>query len=145
MYLIQGHAIAKQVQQRSLLILIAAFGSLALSAIVLNLFPLQDYHAFYPHCPWHSITGTHCPGCGTVRGLNLMMHGDLLGLWRNNPLAMMLSPILVYASFNLFTESVWGYRLPRIHVPRWPLVLVIVIVSYWVVRNFCGALAPEPV
>ncbi|MEW5722540.1 MAG: DUF2752 domain-containing protein, partial [Thermodesulfobacteriota bacterium] len=34
--------------------------------------------ALYPPCPFHALTGLYCPGCGTLRGLNQLLHGHLL-------------------------------------------------------------------
>ena len=145
MQFIHGYEVEFQVQLRSLVLLLLATCAASAAMAFMIVFPLESYHHLYPHCPWHTLTGTHCPGCGTLRGITAVLQGDLLGMARNNPLAMLLSPLLFYAGFNLFSESVFGYRLPRIYVPKWQYLLVALIIIYWIARNFCPVLAPEPV
>lgn len=140
---IHGHEIDYRVQYRSLMLLLLAMCAASAAAVFMMLFPLESYHHIYPHCPWHALTGTHCPGCGTLRGIAAILQGDLLGMTRNNPLAVVLSPLLLYAGFNLVSESIFGYRLPCIYIPKWQYLLVIVIIGYWIARNFCGLLAPD--
>ncbi len=145
MYVVDGYAVGPLVQNRSRIILLAAIGMFFSAVLILGLFPIHSHSHVYPHCPWHAITGTHCPGCGTLRGISLILQGDLLGLLKNNPMAMLLSPLLFYASMNLVTESTWGYRLPRLYISKWQFLLVGLIICYWIARNFWPVLAPNPI
>lgn len=145
MYIIQGYEIDHQVKYRSLFLLILAMCAAFAGTLFIILVPLDSYYHIYPHCPWHSITGTHCPGCGTLRGISAVLQGDLLGLLKNNPLAMLLSPLLLYAGFNLVSESLFGYRIPRVYLPKWQFFLTGLIICYWIARNFWPLLAPDPV
>ena len=145
MHVIHGHEIEFRVQYRSLILLLLAACAASAAAAFMTLFPLESYHHIYPHCPWHTLTGTHCPGCGTLRGIAAILQGDLFGMARSNPLAMVLSPLLFYAGFNLVSESLFGYRLPRLYIPKWQYLLVVVVIGYWIARNFYPFLAPDPV
>ena len=49
-----------------------------------------------PHCPFHQLTGLHCPGCGTLRCLHRLTHGDLLSACRFNLLVVMVVPFMIY-------------------------------------------------
>jgi len=40
-----------------------------------------------PACPWHVMTGWPCPGCGTTRAIVHLLHADVPGAMRFNPLA----------------------------------------------------------
>lgn len=40
---------------------------------------------FYPRCPSKLVTGYDCPGCGSLRGLHALLHGDFAAAWNFNP------------------------------------------------------------
>jgi len=40
-----------------------------------------------PACPFHAWAGWPCPGCGTTRAVSRLLHADLWGAVRFNPLA----------------------------------------------------------
>lgn len=46
----------------------------------------------YPVCLFHALTGLHCPGCGTGRGLRLILSGHILQGLRQNPLLGLVIP-----------------------------------------------------
>ena len=39
----------------------------------------------YPVCPFLGLTGYHCPGCGTLRALHQLLHGNVIGALGYNP------------------------------------------------------------
>ena len=51
---------------------------------------------WFPRCPSNLITGYHCPGCGTLRALHALLHGDLAGAFSFNLAAVLTLPLLVY-------------------------------------------------
>jgi hypothetical protein len=48
-----------------------------------------------PACPIHALTGLLCPGCGGTRAVLALLHGDLIGAWRENALLVVLLPGLL--------------------------------------------------
>ena len=40
-----------------------------------------------PACPWHTVTGFACPGCGSTRAILRLLEGDLAAGLAFNPLA----------------------------------------------------------
>ena len=40
----------------------------------------------YPTCPWLALTGTFCPGCGTLRATHALSEGHLVEALQRNPL-----------------------------------------------------------
>ncbi|KIH97325.1 hypothetical protein LP52_19650 [Streptomonospora alba] len=102
----------------------------------------------YPTCPWLLMTGTWCPGCGTMRAIHALTELDLLGALQMNPAAMALAPFVAYGYFR------WLYRSLRPPPPRttpkkavrpvWLYLFLGALVAYWVVRNlpFGQVLAP---
>lgn len=90
----------------------------------------------YPVCPFLSLTGCYCPGCGTLRALYQLLHADVVGAIGYNPLAVLSLPFIIY-SFT--TSALRSVRVPApgpafIH-PQWIRMLLAGIVVFWVLRN----------
>lgn len=70
-------------------------GLVAAAAVLgaLFLFNPAVSHLF-PACPFYWATGWHCPGCGTLRAAHLLLHGDVPGALRMNPLTVLSLPLL---------------------------------------------------
>ena len=115
---------------------------LSLSLVYLLLqFPLKSFH--YPKCIWYDITGTYCPGCGTIRGISEILNGHILGLYYQNKLAYLLSPVLLYTYVNLFSKSIFSFQLPIIKLNQKETYLfLLIIILYWFCRNFINCLSP---
>jgi Protein of unknown function (DUF2752) len=90
----------------------------------------------YPKCPFHTLTGLHCPGCGTVRALHQLLHGNVLAAMRFNPLAVVLLPPVAYGMLSIGLQFVGLKPLPSKFIPAfWIWTLLAVILLYWVLRN----------
>jgi Protein of unknown function (DUF2752) len=98
----------------------------------------------YPTCPWLYLTGTYCPGCGSLRMFHALANGEFVTAFGFNPLAFATLPVFA------FSWVAWTLRAARRRPRRWlphPAVLwgfAAVFVVFWVVRNlpFGQALAP---
>ena len=64
--------------------------------------PSQPGH--YPVCPLYRHTGLFCPGCGGLRGLHRLTHGDLPGALQAN------APVVLGC---LLAAVLWGRWLLR--------------------------------
>ena len=58
---------------------------------------LRDPHrgGSWGFCPWLTLTGTYCPGCGGLRAVNDLSHGDLAGAASSNLLLVGALPLVV--------------------------------------------------
>lgn len=103
--------------------------------IVLWFFNPADCGLF-PSCPFHSLTGLKCPGCGTLRALHQIIHGNISAGFLLNPLMFVCLPLLFWFVANHFSTLVRGRALPGFNTRAWVCggVLAVVMV-YWVVRN----------
>jgi hypothetical protein len=70
---------------KPLLLLLLACLSGALVLFVFD--PSQS--SFYPRCWFHQATGLWCPGCGTLRALHHLLHGQLLAALHSNALLVL--------------------------------------------------------
>jgi hypothetical protein len=90
----------------------------------------------FPPCPVHYLTGWYCPGCGSLRALHALLHGDLLQAWAMNPLTVMLLPFLTYGLISEVLLRTRGLRLPEPALSAGHIrALFAVIVLFGVVRN----------
>ena len=114
------------------------FGTLAIVAagtIALDVFDPAT-SGLFPPCPLRYLTGWYCPGCGSLRALHQLLHGNLSAAWALNPLTVILLPFLAYgmASYGLF--EIHGKHLPRLFLPAvWIRALCAVIILFGVARN----------
>lgn len=109
---------------------------LAGAAAVLYLFRPEDLPI--PRCPFLSLTGYQCPGCGSLRGTHALLHGD----WRSAiDLNLMLIPAILAILWltvlgGLRSRVAWAERLYRHSTSAVACrSLVVVIILWWLLRN----------
>lgn len=98
--------------------------------------PNQPGH--YPTCPFLALTGMYCPGCGSLRAIHDLAHGDPSDAMARNPLAVVAVAGLLVA-YAAWTRRLWRGE-PRSWVaPPWLLYLMLAgVVAFWVLRNVPG-------
>src|SRR6201997_5865020 len=71
-------------------------------------------HGPLPVCPTKALLGIDCPGCGSMRMLYSLMHGDLLAAVKFNALAL-VALVLLVVTFATWTygravgRRMWGW------------------------------------
>lgn len=91
---------------------------------------------FYAPCPFHVLTGLYCPGCGSLRALHHLLHGDLAVAFRLNPLTVLSLPFLGYSFLSYAMIGIRRQSLPTVFVPAifiW--IYLAVVLLFWVIRN----------
>jgi hypothetical protein len=79
---------------------------------------------FFPPCLFHALTGLNCPGCGSTRALHHLLHGDIGGALRLNPMLFALPPfVLASRSRRFITSTVVGWTAAAM------------LLAWWIVRN----------
>jgi len=112
--------------------LVAAMGA---GAILFFVDPSTS-HGIYPVCALHEMTGLLCPGCGTLRAMHQLSHGNFAAAWRFNPLAVMLLPVGCWLALREFIWLATGRRLPGIVTrPLFGWLLVAALVAFGILRN----------
>src|SRR5450759_261930 len=92
----------------------------------------------YPTCPFLAITGWYCPGCGALRAVHALAHGDLVTALARNPFAVVALGYVVVA-WVLWLERTARGRPVRWLAPPWVLYGVLgAILMFWVLRNVPG-------
>jgi hypothetical protein len=111
---------------------LAAF---AAGVVTLRIFDPATSRIF-PPCPLRYLTGWYCPGCGSLRAMHQLLHGNVGAAWAMNPLTVVLLPFLIYglASFALF--EIRGEGLPQPFLRgSWIRALCAAIILFGIARN----------
>jgi len=80
---------------------------------------------FYPPCPFYALTGLYCPGCGSLRAVHEVLHGNVGGALKLNPLLVLSIPLLCL----LIVFQKWRYH------PSVSWVALFALLAYWILRN----------
>jgi hypothetical protein len=120
-----------------------AFGLLAVAAlllvgVVLFLFdPLR--HNFYPACVFHKLTGLNCPGCGGLRALHHLTHGDILTAFHCHPLFIALLPFILLAAIRWLLRGPQAFERNTVFFrPAILWTLLAVTLLFTILRNLPG-------
>ncbi|MCE5198253.1 DUF2752 domain-containing protein [bacterium] len=110
---------------------------LSLALIYLAIYFIDPQKArWIPACPFYSLTGFYCPGCGLLRSFHQLAHGNLSQALTFNLPAVVSVPLVV-GSIAIDICDLLGFRSHR-----WPVIsnqacwiVAIVIIIYGVARN----------
>jgi Protein of unknown function (DUF2752) len=93
-------------------------------------------HGPLPVCPTKALLGIDCPGCGSLRMLYSLMHGNLVEAARFNALALVAVGLLLWAYVAWTYGRVVGRRIASWQHHRWSAAVTLSLVLAWfVVRN----------
>lgn len=105
--------------------------------------PNQPGH--YPTCPFLMLTGLYCPGCGGLRAVHALAHGDLVAALGLNPFVVVMIPVavLLWGRWAVFSWQGKRYAGKTIH-PAYVWTFLGLMIVFWIVRNvpFGKFLAP---
>ncbi len=118
---------------------LVAGGALAATAYVALVDPNEGGH--YPLCPSKALTGLDCPGCGGLRAVHALCHGQLRTALDQNLLA-----VVVLLPLAVLTWALWVVRirtgrrvLAGRRLAKWgPYALLVLLAVFTVVRNLPG-------
>jgi hypothetical protein len=110
--------------------------ALATAAIVMLDFFDPATSDLFPPCPVHYLTGWYCPGCGSLRALHQLLHGNLNAAGALNPLTLVLLPFLAYGIASYALNEIRGRHLPQLFFSAaWIRALCAVIILFGIARN----------
>lgn len=93
-----------------------------------------DRHGFYPRCGFHALTGYHCPGCGGLRSVHYLTHGQWVQAARSNVLVVGVLPMVLAVAAHRWWRGQGGLRLSEIS-GRWLWWGAIVVLAFGMLRN----------
>jgi hypothetical protein len=105
-------------------------GILVLLLVSLYYFFNPTVSNFFPKCPFHTITGLYCPGCGSQRAIHDLMHLNIFEAINHN--ALMFFTFTFGIGLYLYSKKKF-YDL--IYHPKSPLIIFGIIFLFGVLRN----------
>ena len=114
------------------LVLVGAAGVAYLGAVD----PNEAGH--YPTCPFLELTGLYCPGCGSLRALHALAHGDVGTALARNPLMVASLPLLAFVWLAWVRRAVTGRSREWAAPPSAVWTLLAVVIAFAVLRNLPG-------
>jgi len=89
-----------------------------------------------PVCPTKALLGIDCPGCGSMRMLYSLMHGDFSAALHFNAVGLVALVLLAW-SYGAWTYGrVVGRRITSWHHRGWAAPAVLTVMCIWfVIRN----------
>jgi len=117
------------------LVFVIILAAIALSVLFLyHIDPGQS--SLLPPCLFHKLTGLHCPGCGSIRALHELVHGNITAAIRLNPLAIAALPFLAYA-FISYGVRTWIKKPAARRQAKgfWIWLLLAAVIAFWIARN----------
>ena len=89
-----------------------------------------------PLCPTKALLGVDCPGCGTLRMIYSLLHGDLFAAVKFNAVALVALGFLAVAYGTWTYGRVTGRQIIGWQHHRWAPPIALALVAVWfVVRN----------
>lgn len=90
----------------------------------------------FPLCPTKALLGIDCPGCGALRMMYALLHGDVAVAVQYNALGVVAVALLLWA-FGAWTYGrIVGRRITSWQHYRWSAAIVLALVAVWaVIRN----------
>ena len=109
---------------------------LFLAALVLLHSSNPATSGLFPPCPFLWLTGWYCPGCGSLRALHQLLHGNVRAAFAFNPFAVLTFPFLAYGGATRVVFLLRGRYLPRVFLSGWLIwTLGFAVVLFGILRN----------
>ena len=88
-----------------------------------------------PGCPFRTLTGLDCPGCGGTRALYALTQGDLGLALQHNVVTVVALPLLALAWVLWFAHRLGLRERPAVVSPAVAYGIFATLVTFFVLRN----------
>ena len=93
---------------------------------------------YFPKCPFLSLTGLKCPGCGSQRAIHSILNLDIYAALKHNFLLVPAIPYIVLGAYfdMLNAPTIKQVKLrKRLFGTKAIMIILIIIVVFWIYRN----------
>jgi hypothetical protein len=111
--------------------LISLLAGLFALAGFLYVFDPADCNLF-PPCPFYTITGLYCPGCGSQRALHDILHLDAAGAAANN---LLVIPAILVIIYHILYQLIRPKHQNILYYNSTPRIILGIIIIFWILRN----------
>ena len=112
--------------------------TLVLSCLFALLYPMFEILGLMSmDCPFHSLTGLPCPGCGYTRSIESLMAGELFASFLHNPGWI----VLVFFLGTMITLGIRSliHRKQFVLNRRWMVMFIVLLAGAWVGKFILGS------
>jgi len=113
----------------------AVLGLAGAAGVVLVAAVNPERPGHYPVCPTYALTGIYCPGCGGLRAVHALTHGDLGTALARNPVVVLGLPLAVWAYLAWARRRLLGRPATWYPSARQGWALFAVLAVFTVLRN----------
>lgn len=88
-------------------------------------------------CPFYTLTGLYCPGCGSGRAVQALYHGHVVQAVRYNTLLPVLGlPAFAVLAHEYLRIVFPALKLRPVYISQ-PVVkaVIVIVIGFWVLRN----------
>ncbi|MDH7446851.1 DUF2752 domain-containing protein [Aquimarina sp. 2201CG14-23] len=97
---------------------------------------LNTGNSYFPGCIFHSLTGYHCPGCGSQRAIHDLLNGRILQALQHNFLFIILAMVVVFKGYYYISKKVFNKNITDWTYNKYlTYAILILVISYWILRN----------
>lgn len=115
-------------QKRKLLI-----GSTAVVLLTLLYFFFDARNVPFPRCPFLTLTGLYCPGCGSQRAFSSLLHGAFIQAAQFNLLLFLFLPLLGYVAVKAVLQP--GRQISILYKPVFVNAVLVLVILFALLRN----------
>lgn len=91
---------------------------------------------FYPPCFFYLVTKCYCPGCGSLRALHQLLHGNVMEALQLNLLMVLSLSFLGYSFLSDKIRILRKHPGPKRYVSAfWIRLFLVIILLFWGLRN----------
>lgn len=96
-----------------------------------------SYNKYFPPCPFFTLTGFFCPGCGSQRAFHDLLHGNILAAADHNLMFVLALPLIVFSAIVLVNNLFRGKKLKQalVYNAAFAKGVLVFILVFWLFRN----------
>lgn len=88
----------------------------------------------YPVCFFHRVTGLDCPGCGSLRALHELLHGNLAAALHFNAFLVLSLPVFAWLGFRFSAPGMKNEPVPAFR-PVWLWLYLSAFLTFGILRD----------
>lgn len=105
-------------------------------ALSLYFFWNPSENSFFPKCPFYTLTGIYCAGCGSQRAIHQIMNGQIITGIRHNYLLIVVIGVLSYKTLLYILNKIYNKsHFDIFHKPIATKIILIIVLLFWTLRN----------
>lgn len=113
---------------------------LVLVLLLVSIYRMLDpaENGFFPACPFHSLTGLQCPGCGSQRAVHHLLNFEFAEAFEKNSLLVVAIPYVLLGLYydRVSKPSVKNEQNRKRYFGRTAIYLALaIILGFWILRN----------